>query len=125
MSKLKTLGELRELAKEVFKAHPNENEILVTEDGNFFLKNNENSAKLHANNLKIKVQTLYRNGKVEATEEGGENKPTGQAERKNAKNTIEDINNATTVEAVEALIEGEERSSVLKAAAAKIKKFNQ
>jgi hypothetical protein len=55
-------------AKEVFKAHPSEDSILATTDGNYFLIGARCLANDHARKVGAEVITIMKNGSL-ATEE--------------------------------------------------------
>ncbi|MRI64424.1 hypothetical protein EDM00_10570 [Ornithobacterium rhinotracheale] len=99
MKKLLSLISLIEISKALFEKNKELQTLYATEDGQFF--EDENRAKLHAQNKKIKIHTLLRAvalstvvaekkmpaNKQENTEENAEDKETPQ---ENAEENAED-----------------------------------
>ena len=93
------------MKNQVFESNPNMKEYFETSDGQPFYKKQD--AELHARSLKDKKVTLVE-------------RPAKDEKPKNAKEVIELISVAQTVEAVEALIEGDKRATVITAGQAAI-----
>lgn len=64
-------SKLREKAQPVFNAHPHLNELIATEDGNFFTPTNMQHAKNHAKTKGIKWGRIYREEKQDEDKGGG------------------------------------------------------
>jgi hypothetical protein len=93
------------MKNQVFESNPNMKEYFETSDGQPFYKKQD--ADLHATSLKDKKVTLVE-------------RPAKDEKPKTAAEVIELISVAETVEAVEALIEGDERKTVIAAGQAAI-----
>ena len=101
------------IAKDILKRYPKAQKVIVASDGQAFIADeSDNAAKNHARNnaygKELKLETFTRD-ELEA-----------KVELKKAKEVIALIEAAETVEAVEALVAGDERSTVKEAAAKRI-----
>ncbi|NCB67438.1 MAG: hypothetical protein EOM47_01145 [Bacteroidia bacterium] len=93
------------VAKDILKRYPKANKVIVAADGQAFIADeSENAAKNHARNnaygKELKLETFTRD-ELEA-----------KVELKKAKEVIALVEAAETVEAVEALVAGDERATV-------------
>lgn len=61
-------NKLKGQAQQVFETYPNENVVLATEDGMFFLPKNRNEAISHASTTKQDIHTIRRDELVEEEE---------------------------------------------------------
>ncbi len=108
------MKELKIIADGVFEQFPNENKVFVTSDGQAFL--DEVHAKNHSKNNRtgkeLKLETFLREDEKKADTS------------KKSEELINEINIATELEVVKAILEaeqaGKKRKTVLEAAEAKI-----
>lgn len=103
MSKLKSKAQLQELAKPIFEKNKKLEYVFATGDGNVFLPESENAAKLHGNEKGLKVYELQR----------------PSAEDAPAKKTVDErIDSVETMDSIQEIQEAikDERSSKVKSA---------
>lgn len=111
------MKDLQKLASDFFKENPNVEKLYVSTDG--YLFTSKNAADLHKQTSTGKVEIKVFENKPE-TGEGSESR-----KELTAKEKIALIENAGTPEEVNALMEGEERKSVLAAAEKKLNELNK
>lgn len=104
MKKTYNENELKELSNKVFAQFPNEKKVFATLDGNVFLS--ENHARLHVG-INGRIIPFDR----PISDESENDKKTKKA---TAQELIDAINNATTLEALEAYVD-DKRATVVAA----------
>ncbi len=118
--KTKNSTEIKAIAKGIFERYPNAQKVAVTSDGMAFITDvNELGVKGHSKNNRYKKELkIERFTRDDFAEETPSDKP------KTADQLISEIESATTVEVVAAIIEAEEggkkRKTVLEAGNAKL-----
>ena len=122
---LKTLSkdELTAVALDIFKAYPKAQKVVVASDGQAFVTDEgDHAAKNHSkNNAYGKELTLTPFNRDDMKSESSEGDDSG---RKLANDVIALIEAAETVDAVNALVEGDTRATVVAAATKRIETLN-
>lgn len=124
---MKTLSkeERKAVAADIFKRYNKAEKVAVTSDGMaFIVDDSDNAVKNHAKNNRYKKELEYNTFTRESIEQTA--KPADKG-KKTVKELVADIEAATEVAAVEALLaaenEGEKRKGVIEAADKRIKEL--